>query len=108
MATTPVYIRQTESTEKLKHGHKNVAVGGTAVPLSSTSVPCYDLIVQAKSANVGKIYIGASDVPNTEAGGVFLSQGQTWNSYVNDLNAIYINATSAGDGVTFIYWDGKI
>ena len=84
----------------LTSGYRDVAVAGTAIALSG-SVVIFKVIVKASLANSGDIYIGGSDVDTTS--GVVLDAGEVWVGTVNNLNKIYVNATTSGDSVGFTY-----
>ena len=109
MAATPVYVQQPVFDEVLSHSAKTVAVTGTAVPLSSTSVPCIEVLIQVKENNTHKIYVGGASVPNDGSAGILLAvpiAGTTPSSIplsARNLSQVYINGT-AGEGVNFIYW----
>lgn len=81
-------------------GQKAIAVTGTAVRLSSTSVPLVNgVTLQASPDNAAPIVIGLSTVANTTDGtgnGKVLQPGQAWAFAVSDLNILYANGT-AGD-----------
>lgn len=89
---------------------KNVTTATTAVPLSATSLLAFDVLIVAKAANTGNIYVGGSDVDNTDtplaAGDPLsltppVSRDATENMY--DLSKIYIDADTNGEGVHVTY-----
>jgi len=86
-------------------GVKLVAVTGTAVAIkASTAVK--QVMVKARTANAGTIYLGSSTVTANETagtGGLQLSPGDMVAFPVPNLAGVYINGT-AGDGVSFAYW----
>lgn len=88
-------------------GQKKVAVTGTAVRLSASSVPLVNgVTIQANPNNAAALTIGGSGVTNTVDGtgnGKVLGPGQAWSFAVSDLNLLYINGT-AGDWVD---WSGN-
>lgn len=86
-------------------GVKLVAVTGTAVAIKATTV-VKQVMVKARAANVGTIYLGASTVTANETagtGGLQLSPGDIVAFAIPDLADVFINGT-AGDGVSFAYW----
>lgn len=85
-------------------GRKAVAVTGTAIALSATSVACSKVMLFASTDNANPLYVGFSGV-NAGAGtqtGALLLQGGGLELEVTDLNLIFING-SAGDVVTYLY-----
>lgn len=87
------------------NGVTKVAVSGTAIVLHTT-LACKVVMVKARSANSGTIYIGTSTVTNNETagtGGLQMDPGDIIVFTSTDLGTIYINGT-AGDGVSFMYW----
>ena len=90
---------------------KTVTTAGTELPLTATSTKVTSVSVQAKCGNTGNIFIGDSGVSSTE--GHLLDACQVW-TYGNDnslsignslldLNTVYIDTDSSGDGVQIIY-----
>lgn len=80
---------------------KNVTTAGTQVPLSATSIGIVEVTIQAKFANTNNIYVGNSDVSSTN--GLVLIAGATVTLTGGDLNDIYIDSDTNGEGVTFLY-----
>lgn len=92
-------------------GAKAVASAGTAEPLSATSVPVKWVLVQAETDNTGNIYIGFDSSPNftLDAGESIKYEDVDIGSDFSpsrwlDLDQIYIDADSDGEGVIFQYW----
>lgn len=86
-------------------GVRLVAVTGTAIAIKATTV-AKQVIVKARAANAGTIYLGASTVTADETagtGGLQLSAGDMVAFPVADLALVFINGT-AGDGVSYAYW----
>lgn len=104
MASTSTHVHQPSFDETLRTGTKTVTNAGTAVALSATSVPCYEVLIQAKRTTGGRIYIGGSTVANDDSNGVYLTAGQSMTITAQNLTQIYINSTVNAEGVTFIYW----
>lgn len=94
------------TTTTVVDGSKDVAVAGTAVPLSATSVPIGRVIVTAKEGNTGVVVVGASTVVALAANrrGTPLTPLTSVDLTVNNLNKVYIDAENANDGVTFTYF----
>lgn len=87
------------------HGPKLIAATGTPVPIASSSTPCKVVILKARAANLGTVYLGRATVTADESatGGLQLAPGDMLTFTSTDLSTIYVNGT-AGDGVTFAYW----
>jgi len=77
---------------------------GTALALSSTSIPCQGLIVKARAANTATIYVGKSDVTadtTNATGGYPLEPGESVGVPCSNVNTVFIRGTS-GDGVAWL------
>lgn len=92
--------------DTIGHGSKTVTTAGTPVQLSSTSVPCKLVVIQARTTNTGLIAVGASGVSaNASSGtGVVLNAGDSFEIQVTDLNKVYIDSTANGESVRFTYF----
>jgi hypothetical protein len=86
-------------------GRKTVTTPGTAVPLSATSVPARQVVITAFDGNAGVIVVGGSTVVATGATrrGTPLWERDSMTIDVIDLNQVYIDATTATEGVSFTY-----
>jgi hypothetical protein len=84
-------------------GGVDVAVAGTAVPLSLTPQPFRTLDVQAKAGNTGDIMIGGATVLDDGTRGINLTAYGTRHYENGDLAEIFINAPNAGDGAVFSF-----
>lgn len=86
-------------------GVTKIAATGTALKLkAATTVKV--IIVKARTANAGTIYIGTSTVTNNETagtGGLQLDPGDMMTFTEVDIANIFINGT-IGDGVSYMYW----
>jgi hypothetical protein len=95
-------------------GTKTVTTAGSEVPLSASSVPCGQVIIQVKRANTGFIYVGDSAVTSTlcfelappasataQLSSISVSAQQGSNAL--NLAHIYIDSSVNGEGVTFWY-----
>lgn len=86
------------------HGSRTVAVAGTDVPLSGSSVACSVVTIEAYRSNVGYIAVGGTGVDAAASGtGITLAAGDTVTLQVANLNAVYIDATVSGEGVRYAY-----
>lgn len=82
-----------------------VAVTGTRVALRATTAVKV-IIVKARTANAGTLYLGDSTVTNNETattGGLQLDPGDMVTFTETDIADIFINGT-AGDGVSYMFW----
>ena len=96
----------------LRNGLKIVAAAGTPVRLEDEAGnppgAIVGVIIQALETNQGQIVFGGKTVvaaPGTHAAptrkGVSLAAGATAVLDVNDINAVWIDATVNGDGVSW-------
>lgn len=88
------------------NGVAKVVSTNTAVAIAASSTPSKVLMLKARSANAGTVYIGTSTVTNNETaatGGLQLDPGDMIVFTATDLATVYVNG-SAGDGVSFLYW----
>ena len=87
-------------------GRAVVTTATTAVVLTSTDTSVAWVIIQAETDNTGKVAVGDSGVVaaiGTQSNGVILTAGESVTLPVADLNALYIDSTVSGDGVTYFY-----
>jgi len=86
-------------------GRKVVAAAGTAEALSDTSLLVNSLLIVAETDNTGVIAVGGSTVVATvlTRRGAPLLAGEALPLGPVDLADIYLDATVAGDGVTYMY-----
>lgn len=85
----------------LVNGAATVPKPGTAVRLSSTSIPTKRVTIQANAANAGALYYGGSNVSATNGLYLFPTQSATLNT--SDLSNLFIDAGTAGDGIAYLY-----
>lgn len=96
------------------NGGVSVPTANTPVRLSSTSVKCTGVAVQAVAANSGKICVGTSSsvtcslsATPTSTDGVVLNAGDSYaympqaNTFPYDLSQIWVVGTASTQGVTF-------
>lgn len=116
---TPVAVGVDETTKRMRvdsvseeHGHcevndgsKTITTAGARVQLSSTSIPCKRVYIEAHEDNTGAIVVGGSSVVASKANRrgmtLFPTQGEWFK--INNLNLIYLDAISSGDKVNFYY-----
>lgn len=87
-------------------GRKTVTVAGTPERLVASNTPCKKVEVQALPGNTNNIAIGASTVDaaaGAERGIVIPPTGYA-TLYIEDLYALYVDAVTSGEGVSFTYY----
>lgn len=87
-------------SEIFQHGSLLVASAGTAQQLASDQ-ECQEVLVTAKVANTGWIYIGNVGV-SSSGYGLRLDAGESLRAAIENLNLIYIDASVAAEGVDFL------
>lgn len=90
--------------ESVGDGSKTVTTPGTAVTLAAAQ-PCSEVVVTAKTNNVGIVVVGGSSVVAAEGSrrGTPLGAGDAMSLEIDDLSKVYIDATNAGEGVTYTF-----
>lgn len=84
------------------HGHKAVTTAGTAVALGTTAtIPSGAVHIKALNGNTGLIYVGNSDVDNSN--GWELDAGEEIYWPATDLADVYIDSAENGEGVCYEY-----
>lgn len=83
-------------------GSKNVTTAGTREALAA-STNCKKVVICAKSANTGIIWVGGSTV--AAGTGIPLVAYQQIEISITNLSSIYIDSTVNGEGVTFNYFN---
>ena len=87
----------------LKTGEAHTITAGTAVVLGSTN-NVREVLIQAKFANTGLVYIGPTTVANDGSNGIYLATGDSLKLYCTSLTEIYVNSTISGEGVEYLCW----
>lgn len=87
-------------------GRKTVAAAGTEEALVSTSTPAKYLIVQALKGNTNDVTVGTVGVDGALAtrDGIALSAGDFVPLFVDNLNQVYVDAITNGEGVSYVYF----
>jgi hypothetical protein len=88
------------TTSSISNGAKDVTTAGTRVALAASTV-CQSVLIQAKAANTGVIYVGGATVSATS--GIFLYPGESVEMSVDNLADINIDSSVNGEGVVFTY-----
>jgi hypothetical protein len=97
---TDFYIPTREmGSESIVGNLLSVTTAGTAVQFPN--IPCRKLLIIARRANTGYIYIGGSTVTSSAYGAELLSRDSI-QLEVSNANLIYINSTVNGEGVSYI------
>ena len=86
----------------------NVYNGQTTVPTAGSGVPLdplgqeinHGVIIKALSGNADKVYLGDGNV--SAITGFVLAAGEEALIKISDLDSVYIDANSDGDGVSYI------
>ena len=88
----------------LDSGRQTVTSNGTEVQLSSTSIPCKRVIVQAETDNTNPVTVGGSDVVGALATrqGIALTAGSAITIRTNDVSNIWIDSVTDTEGVTWL------
>lgn len=86
-------------------GTKSVTTAGTAEQLSTTSVFCKKLRVQAVAANSGAAFVGGSDVDSAEGATLDPTQA-TAEDFVEfenvDLASIWVDVATNGEDLSYV------
>lgn len=82
-------------------GSATVTTAGSRVQLSPTSTVCKKVLITANGANSGNIWIGGSTVANGR-GKQLVPLQDVWIE-IDNLNKVYVDATSNSDGVHYVY-----
>lgn len=82
------------------HGSQT-ATAGTRVTLA-TSQSCREVLITAKPANTGYVYVGGLAVSSTSYG-KRLGAGSSVRAAVRNLNLIYIDVSVSAEGVDYLY-----
>lgn len=86
-------------------GVRVVAVAGTPIALRAAT-PCQQVMVKARRANAGTLYLGGAGVTRDETagtGGLQLAAGDMIVFPVDNLGNVFVNG-AAGDGVSYLWW----
>jgi len=84
----------------LHNGQVSVTTAGTAVALASSSVSISKVTIKANAGNTGDIFVGDSGV--TSSNGLILAAGESVDVSIDDLNKVYIDSATNGDGISYI------
>lgn len=91
------------------HGDKDVASAGSAEQMTDGEFFVRSCVIQAKSTNTGKVFIGGAGVDSSCH---YLNAGETFSLPLgavqkdmagHDLNKVYLDVETDDEGVTFTY-----
>ena len=82
-------------------GTVNIDVAGTQEPLSTTSIPSFEVIVTAVSGNAGNVFVGDSTVSSTT--GIVLAAGDSVTVPIDDVAKLWVDSAQNNDDVSFFY-----
>lgn len=92
-----------EKNNKPNQTVKNVTSAGTAEPLSAASLVVKRLFIQCRKTNTNDIYLGDENVDSSNYQEVLPAYGLFRERRDVDLNKVYIDADTNGEGVVFWY-----
>lgn len=87
--------------DSIESGEVDIPTAGTAVQITSTSTPCFRVIVSNPNAS-NAIYVGGSTVDKTSSRGIQLKAGEHVAIDIDDASKIYVDGTSNGDDAGFL------
>lgn len=88
-------------------GIKKVTTAGTSVQVSSSSIPCRKVLIQACPENTDVVVVGASTVVaalSTRRGFALVPGGQVVLA-VTDVNKLYLDSVVSGEGISYVYFN---
>ena len=91
----PIYASELQG-----YGQKTVAAAGTAEAVVSSETDYNMVQINALPTNTGNVYIGDSSVSSST--GYVLDAGDTIILPIKDLSTIYVDADTAGEGISWI------
>lgn len=86
---------------RIKGGRKTVSSVGTAEALAGDT-PIRSVNITALRTNTGNVYYGDSDVSSTTYSDI-LAPGDARGIRIDNLNKIYLDVDTAGEGVSYAY-----
>lgn len=102
----PFPVQATHSIKGILDGRKTVTTAGAREALVATSTPCKKVDITALSSNKGTVVIGGITCVAAVAtrSGTPLVANQGYSLEISDLNLIYLDVTTSGEGVSFTYF----
>ena len=97
-------LKVTDNITGIGCGEKDVATAGTAETLVASSTAFKEVDIQAKETNTGDVAVGDSTVDAAADKGIHLTPGASIRLQGDDLQDIYLDVETNGDGVRFTYY----
>lgn len=111
MADTTPLPRDTQNATAIQGTYRTlvsgvvtVATAGVPVQLKNTATPCKRIDIVALYGNSGTVYVADLNVLASTKQGMPLTQGSSYTAYVYDLSLVYVDSTSSGDKVSYVYY----
>lgn len=84
-----------------------MTTAGTSVQLSTSSIPCRMVTIQARPENTDTVVVGASTVVAASGTrrGIALVPGASVTLRVTDVNKLYLDSVVSGEGVSYVYFN---
>jgi len=98
-ATSGTMFAHVNTYENWVVGAKNITTAGTPERISETSIPIKCIVIKAKSANTGLMYVGNSDTTELFE----LNAKESITIPINDVNKVWIDSAVNGEGVVYAY-----
>ena len=89
-------------TVTITSGEKIVAVSGVSETLVASTTSSKTIVISALETNLGKVWVGGSNVSASSKIGIPIVQGNSWAVSINDAQKIYLDVESGGDGVSYV------
>lgn len=102
-SSNPLPVTTSTANISLTDGRTTVTTAGTRVALASSTV-VKEVIITAETDNTGIVVVGGSTCVAALATrrGIPLNAGDSVSFQITNLNAISLDATVSGDGVTYV------
>ena len=87
-------------------GRKVVTTAGTRVQVATASTPCRRITISALDTNTNVVVVGTSTCV-AAAGtrrGIQLLPGASVDILLDDLNKLYLDSVTNGEGITYAYF----
>jgi hypothetical protein len=94
-------LNKLNPVETFGHGAKTIATASGAAEVLLADQACNFVAIQAKAGNTNPVYVGGSGVVATD--GYQLAALEAIVLPVDNVNRVYLKATTDGEGVNFLY-----
>jgi len=99
-------VPMADATTSISQGAKTVTTAGTAEAIVASSTPAKFILVTANSGNTGVVAIGGSGILAASNGGKLKAEQTVMLPVPDwDLQNMYLDVSTNGDGITFTYWN---